>query len=663
MHDQIKRRLFVFQLKPYYLLKNAREAMKNKTKNLPKPKYRMQSLIALISLILMLYIPSIYAVDVDGKVQKDLLKLNSFNATTTIIANRPLSEVTTIGADGACDVDSALSGIQDVINTGVAEIRVASNGSYLNNLTIDNQSVVIRGGFVDCTDAANNIQTINDFTLIDGSLMAAPVIRITGVGLADRQVVRLENIILGNGTSSGSALGGGLSLDETELELQMLRVLISQNSGPNAAGVNVDNGPGTAVNIDVFAQDVIITSNDAQILGGGLYCIGTADMTFTGMSSVINNTAQISAGVTMQAGCQISFYSEILPGSLFNIAGLSGNKSLFDGGGAWVIGGSDLFLFGQEMCLDGQCLGSSSQPIQVVNNRADVDDNGTGHGGGIHLIGTNSEVYANGIIMSGNSAGENGGGIYVEDNATASIERISGACWNKDRCNLIIDNQSGDSIGFGGAFHVDGAELNLSQSYVEENRADFGTAISAVGEDAVVTVEGTVFDDNGNEGADGFSDFQVVNASLGATIAVRHSTFAANDATNTVFNIDPALGSSMSLLSSIVWDVGSGNLFSGASGSLVIDCLVAHESGSFSGTNVVVANPSFVDVSSGDFHLSSNSPAIDLCQGIPMNHPLDIDQEPRGWDDPDNANEAGIFDAGADESYVNDVIFENGFEA
>ena len=37
--------------------------------------------------------------------------------------------------------------------------------------------------------------------------------------------------------------------------------------------------------------------------------------------------------------------------------------------------------------------------------------------------------------------------------------------------------------------------------------------------------------------------------------------------------------------------------------------------------------------------------------------------EPRGWDDPNNNNDLDVFDTGADESYVNDVIFEKDCES
>lgn len=627
--------------------------------------FKVQQVWTLFILALMVWPIFLHAGSqaVQDKVSSDLAKLNSFNVTSQEIAARPPLEILTIGADGNCDIDSAVHGIQTLIGKGVAEIRVASNGVYTDNLLIHDQSVVIRGGFADCTAANANNQVASELTVIDGSNLAAPVIRFTGN--ITRHVVRLENLVLTGGTSSGAAVGGGLSLDETDLELQMLRVVLANNSGAAGAGMYVNNGIGiNSADIDIFAQDLLVVDNLSNTAAGGVFCLGTADVTLTGMSAVANNLADNSAGIKMQNGCEISFYSEYFPQSLALFSGIFNNISDDEAGGAFITLGAELYLFGQKMCDGSNCLGSNSMPIYVANNHADDDGLGNDDGGGLYLSDSAflTEVYANGLIMDNNTAGGNGGGAYVGANAKLTIERQSGGCWNQDRCNLIIANRSGTSVGLGGGFFVEGGALEISHSYVEENRADFGAAISATGDSAVVVIEGVVFDDNGDDGFAGFSDFQIIRASLGATFSIRHATFADNNATESVISVDPALDSSLSMFASIVSDPSSGNVFGPINGLLSIDCLVAHEHTSYNGSNVVVGLPSFVDRSSGDYHLKSDSPAIDLCEEFQMIHPLDMDSELRGWDDPANPNEHGMFDAGADESYASDVIFKDGFD-
>ena len=41
---------------------------------------------------------------------------------------------------------------------------------------------------------------------------------------------------------------------------------------------------------------------------------------------------------------------------------------------------------------------------------------------------------------------------------------------------------------------------------------------------------------------------------------------------------------------------------------------------------------------------------------------FDADNQPRGWDDYTLGNYEGPYDAGADETYANDIIFKQGFE-
>ncbi|VAW43687.1 hypothetical protein MNBD_GAMMA02-319, partial [hydrothermal vent metagenome] len=498
---------------------------------------------------------------VQDKVISDLAKLQSFELTSQEIAARPVGDFSSIGTDAACNFDSTVSTIQDVIDTGVAEIRIAANGTYFDNLLIDDQSIVIRGGFVDCA-AANSNQSTGELVVIDGGLMTDSVIRITGMD--QRSVVRLESITLTGGSTLAGGEGGGLSLDVADLELQMLRVGIIGNSAGRGSGMNIDNGVGGVQgDIDVFARDVVIDNNAAVSAAGGIFCVGRADVTFTGMSRVSSNTAFNAAGIHMRNLCEISFYSEFFPDSLVFDAGIVNNLSENDAGGAWITVGAELYLLGQRMCDGTQCIGSNNQSIIVGSNHADNNDDGNGDGGGLYLedSGLSSSVYANGLLMIANSAGGDGGGAYVGENNILNIQRQNGGCWSENRCNFILANRSGSSVGLGGAFYVDGGSLELSQTYLEQNRADFGTAISASGENSFVTLEGVIMEDNGDDGSGDFSDFNVIRADLGATVFMRHSTVVDNNVQNSVFDVGVALDSSMVLMNSIVHDPNSGNLF------------------------------------------------------------------------------------------------------
>ncbi len=604
-------------------------------------------------------------ININDKVAHDLNMYRSFLAVSEQIELHQEADFVTIGADANCDFDSTVWRIGDAISSGATEVRVASNGSYVENLILDDQDLILRGGFATCGDAELNNQDFTDLTEINGSATPTNTIRI--IGNTTRRLIRLENLILTGATVAPPTLGGGLIVDEAELELQLLRVGISSNSGNVGGGLLINPGFGVNfTNTDVFAQDVLIVNNASINLGGGLYCTGSgAQITFSGVSTISNNTAVTTGGgIYMRGNCKVSIYSEVNSQAISAFPGLFNNNSAEEGGGAYLNASAHLFLFGQEMCDNTHCLGSNGLPIYVQGNFSDSDNMSSESGGGIYLAGSGgtNEFYANGLWMKDNQSGGNGGAVYVGANSIYEIERRPGECWQRDRCNLIINNRSSTSVGFGGGFYIDDGTMNLSHVYLEENRADFGTAIAVSGENAVVTIENSVFDDNGNDGLDGYSDFEVLRASLGASIVMRHSTLANNNVVNNIFTIDPALNSSMSLSSSVVHDPSSGNLFGPINGNLSIDCLVSHEANSFVGTNTIVGDPMFVSPSQGNFHLASGSPAIDMCSGITMLNPLDMDMQTRAWDDPDVANGMGAFDAGADERYFFEEMFLDGFE-
>ena len=603
-------------------------------------------------------------INIDDKVAHDLDMYRSFLTISEQIELHGEGDFVTIGADADCDFNSAVWRIGDAISSGSTEVRVASNGNYIENIIIDDQDLILRGGFATCTDAKLNNQDFMNFTEINGSAVPANIIKI--IGNTTRRLIRLENLLLTDATVMLPTIGGALVVDQTELELQLLRVVISGNSGFAGGGMYINPLSGVdGTNIDVFAQDLIISNNSVLGEGGGLFCSGGgAQITLTGISTISNNTSGfIGGGLSMRVFCSISIYSETHPKIISAFPGIFNNSSIREGGGVYLLL-SKLFLFGQKMCDDTHCLGSNDIPIVVQGNSSDSDNINNESGGAIYMqpTGGTNQFYANGIFMNDNQAGGNGGGAYVGGGSIFEIERRPGGCWRRDRCNLVINNRSGTAIGFGGGFYVDDGTLNLSHVYVEENRADFGAVLAASGENTSVTIENSVFDDNGNAGSDGYSDFHIFSASTGASISIRHSTIADNSAVNSVFDIDPALNSSLSLSSSVVSDPSSGSLFGPVSGNLAIDCLVSHEAASFTGTNILVDNPMFVNRSLGDFHLAIGSPAIDLCSGIPMLNPLDMDMESRAWDDPNQLDGMGIFDAGADESYLSDVIFKDGFD-
>jgi predicted outer membrane repeat protein len=599
--------------------------------------------------------------EVADKVAADVALYQDFLATSEAIEQGTNGDFVTMGDDAFCDFDATLFNIQQLIIAGHTEIRLASNATYIENIALHDQNLILRGGFADCQAAENNEQVYSDLTQITATALGLPVLRVTGD--EERRLLRLENLQLRMGTSSSiNGLGGGLSVDEAPYDVQLLRVSITENSGSSGAGVVFDSGTGiNSTQINVFGQDVLIHHNQATGFGGGLYCVGLSQIALTGMSLFYNNEAGYGAGVYMRNGCALSLYPGATPESLIFYSGFFANESTQNGGAAYLSLGAELYLFGQTMCHEGTCLGSDDIPAVMINNAADVDENGTGSGGGIYLNESNfhTSVYASGLYAEGNLTPGSGGAFYQGGNTTLTIERRDGPCWDDRACNTFSGNQS---LGEGGAFFAAGGQLNLSHLNITESRSNAATVLAVRGEETVATLENAVLFNNGDDGNGMFADVHAVLVDEGASLTMTHNSMVDNHITSSLFRVGTAAATQLTLNASLVQDQATTNLFLPVTGTVNIDCLLTHESASFSGLNVTVDTPIFTDRPNGDLHLQPGSPGIDLCQAFPVSNPKDIDGETRGWDDPTANNTNGIYDAGADEGLLSDVIFENDFD-
>lgn len=608
---------------------------------------------------------SVAAIDVQQQVETDVMLLQSLQQTTQQIQNHGPDDFVTVGGDMGCDFNAGAQRLQDAIDSGAAEVRVADNHIYQENLILGDFSIIVRGGFADCAEAENNNQVLNAFTEIDGSAVASPVVSMANV--ANPQLVRFENLVFSGGSNGAGAFGAGISLQLANVELQLVRVAIIDNNAQFGGGIGIDAGSGISnVPTTVIGEDVFIGNNAANAAGGGIYCGFAENMVFFGVSAIFGNTARVGGGVYTRNGCDVSMYPQRTPGQFVIVSGIIDNQATEEAGGVYQLLGGSVFLFGQRMCANGVCLGDGDIPLFVWMNQADSDASGREDGGGIYIADSNfvTEFYANGTVFEDNTAGGNGGAAFVSRNGVFEVNRTATLCWNADRCNYFLANTSGQTIGLGGAIYNDGAQVNISNAYFEENRADFGTAIYSSGVDASTRIEGGVLSDNGNNGQDGFSDQFVLSAGLGAELTIIHTTLADNDAENAVINIDPPLNSSLNLQSSIVHDPSSGSVLSGVSSNTNIRCLMAHEDASFSGDLTAQADPLFIDRAAGDFRLDAqNSPAVDFCDDSSADiQQLDIDLEARGWNDPSRPDNVGAFDLGANETYDNDIIFIDGVD-
>lgn len=574
----------------------------------------------------------------------------------------------TVGFDNQCTYSGDNTIIQDAINDGATEIRVAT-GTYQENITIDSDVLII-GGFSDCT-AAENIENASNL-LADRSVLVAasqnPVVTLNG---GDTELgITMANMAIrdGDGTTNPNLGAGGINVISMDGTLFLDDVLIANNKGTSGGGMGIFGSS----EVDIVMSNVLLFENEANE-GGGLYC-GTlnSNILMLDNSGISSNEAidGSGGGLLLRTGCTATVLSGTDSSSLFDLRGISFNTANGDGGGAAVESGSTLNLFGNRLCNESICLGDNSEPINVNNNQTTLVF--TNAGGGIFSQGALTRVNIVNALIKENKA-EYGAGIN-SINGAQLIATTSGAeCWSPGSCTQFNGNIASHNTG--GLANSGTALVIGAHFYNNHAETGGGTAVTSSGENGVTTLAGVTAYGNGDTNQ--YNDASVMSAQFGGTLNVLFSTIADNDS-NQGHGIIKNGESHVTLLSSIVHqgpnsDTSLSPYQSTAPMSDLVKCVVTHDDtpmDNVGGTHLHEADPAFVDRANQNYHIDSgNSPALDLCDQsetadflqLGFGLGLDTDGEVRGFDDPFVENDHGRWDAGADETYGNDLIFKSGF--
>lgn len=586
----------------------------------------------------------------------------------------------TVGDDNDCDFRVGDTKIQDAINDNSQfdEVRIAGDQTYTENLIITDRSVKLRGGYNSCADAIIDNQDTDQHATIDGDVASRATILMNST-TTDIRVVTLENLRLINGGGlEGEVNVGGVAGVDTNLVLFLERMEITNNSSNQAAagGINLFNSNGTSTSMT--ANDIRVQNNEG-VDGGGLYCNGPNNsVEISGASSIAFNSAENGGGAYITNGCELNMYSGQEFGNLATLFdGINSNEATENGGGIYVSAGASANFNSNTRCVNsafGQCIifaGSQSTTVNITANSAGQD------GGGVYVIDPDSAVNFNTGVINLNTAGQDGGGVYVDNQATFNMfwqgekaepfTPLYRTCFNSESCSEL----SGNKAVFGGAIFVNQSGLaNVLRTHIKGNQGHaqqttFGAVSYILGNDSQLVLEGSIITGNG-AGTENylFRNFDGIN---GNRIALRllNSTVADNDVATEIFGLNQ---SSLNVAASIVSEPNAVAILQETNddGNATFECVVVNEETSLQNStlfDVVEDGPGFVDRNNGDYHIDPvSSPAVDLCESIVSSDLLDIDLEARGFDDANVSDFSGPFDAGADETYTSDVIFKNGFE-
>ncbi|HOP22467.1 MAG TPA: hypothetical protein PK055_05285 [Gammaproteobacteria bacterium] len=576
-----------------------------------------------------------------------------FRVTTTsiflIIFSSQVQAWKSVGSSpgfGTC----SYSTIQDAIDSGDSEIRVLNNQTFTENLTITD-SIDIKGGFSSCLSAQLNTQSGGN-TEIDGSAsLGSATITIDSTS---EPTIRFYNLNITGAADTIFVNGGhGIEIGDSNGIIEIHNSLIIGNTAEEGGGIYSANPPGS---LTVIIEDSSVFGNSVSNRGGGVFC-GNANtnVLIYGNSLVGENSAVDGGGIYATNGCyvEINSGSDLQPGS--DLKGIIGNTASGNGAGIYLDLAAYLSLFGNT--YGGGQYGNNTEPVTIADN---ISSN---NGGGIYAINSSTIDGSDVYITNNVSSSGKGGAIYMGNSTTtpvtASISDSESQCWNPGKCSIISNNHASSN---GGAIYMEGSsELTLRNTHVSGNRATFGTALyvsSINGSGTSAHLDGNYFYDNGNDGS-GFGDSFVIRGNGNVDITILHNTIAGNDADDSRAIIG-IIGSNLILKNSIISNGTETVLEQNGTNTLNFSCLIVNENISI--PSATSSNDiGFVNSANDDYHLNSDSFAIDFCASAASNN-KDADVEYRGWDDETVPDFLGTYDAGADESYINDIIFKNSFE-
>ncbi len=411
--------------------------------------------------------------------------------------------------------------------------------------------------------------------------------------------------------------GGGIYCATSPLTLS--RCWIMENSANNGAGLCCYDATATIT-------DSSFTMNIALNEGGGIYCAPAAPVlsncTFTANYATNNGGGLYcsNSSVLMLTNCVVAGnIVESHGGGIFCVtstATLTGCQlfmnSAWDGGGIYyhdsISTVTGCFLFFNEAYNDGAGVFCDAATAHLSNSMIAINA-AYNNGGGVFYSGVSSPRLTD-CVLGGNSAYVNGGAVYC----VTSTPMLNS-------CEFAMNNAG--QYGGGVCCYAASPVLNgctITDSYADNSGGGlFCTRLSApVLNGCTITANyakwdggGTCFDESTPVLtrcliANNSSLYGSAGAWFFSTPVLTHCTIAANQS-------DPLWGSLENvqgyptLTNCILWNPGL------EYENWVPDVTMTHccVQGGFPGTGNINADPLFVDLAGGDYHLSNGSPCID----------------------------------------------------
>jgi hypothetical protein len=408
----------------------------------------------------------------------------------------------------------------------------------------------------------------------------------------------------------------------------------------NSTGQYGDGGGMYNTSSSPILFNVTFSDNLAAYEGGGMYNANSSSPSLT-LCTFSNNTANGNGG-----GISNYYSTPILNETTFvnNSAGYGAGMASYGYSSPSL---TDCSFIDNRAYYDGGGIYNNFHISMMISNSV-FSGNQADSGGGMYN--EFSSVTLIDIVFTNNSAIDYGGGLANKlsspllDNCSFNDNSAGwgGGMANFDSSSPILTNCrfSGNLAETeGGGMYNKGVSPVLTTCTFIGNSANYGGAISNFYYASPVLTNCTFVGNSANFGG-GASNYYY------AAPVFTHCNFVNNSANYEGGGIYNISYSSPKVTNSILWFNSPDQIVNTLNSTPVITyCDVQ---GGYLGEGNIDASPEFVNPTNGDFHLSSNSPAIDAGTNSASNLPaLDFEGDPRILDG--NGDGVAIVDMGVDE--------------
>ena len=396
-----------------------------------------------------------------------------------------------------------------------------------------------------------------------------------GVGFANHagnQLLAINTQIISN---TAEAEGGGVYSDQANFGLVALDGtgrLSGNTAGGNGGGLYLTGSANLALGSSTLGSPVEVAGNTTSGSGGGLYFDGPGHLILVGALTLAGNYALADGGGVYQSGGELIVMG-LTPGLKPQITGNTAANG--SGGGLYLVDVNS--VPGND--------GAQAGNLLVSGNQADVDGGGLYVGGGTYLRLFNALIHAN-------LAGQAGGGLAV-DGATVEMGAYAEGCQNvtlapNHYCSELRNNAATIE---GGAVSLAGT-LVVSHTAVISNSAGLGGGVYSGSNGDHLELVDTLFTANTGK---------ALYVAADGELELIQSTFAGND---WAIDINDN-GATAELQNNLIWGNGFG----------VETAVVPTVGCSFSqnGVGGTIKDPLFQTTGRGAYRLAANSPAVDAC--------------------------------------------------